>query len=337
MEQSYDKALESFERIAAVIGNRNDYVQGGGGNISVKLDDEQMAIKASGIRINQVNRHSGYVIVNYKKMCTRLIQPDIGTVEIEAEATTDQSMENRSSLRPSVEVGFHSLLQKYVIHTHSVYANIIGCSQYGTELFQEIFRNADFLFACLDYCDPGSRLAKEMNALLQAKDEPPCVFFLKNHGIVVTSDDPDDCIRMHEQINNQIKDYFAPLDDFPKTCVVECCDTEYRSGTPYISELVKAGLCIADTIDRYLLYPDQLVYLNSNMINGDIVINPINQEITYRTNYHSAHNIEETLLGYLYVIHTMQQKNLTITSLDASQVDFIMNWESEKYRRKMNK
>lgn len=334
MEQSYDKALESLERIAAVIGNRIDYVQGGGGNISVKLDDEQMAIKASGVRICQVDRHSGYVVVNYKKIRSKFSQSSEDTSEGEGQAS--QGTEKSGSLRPSVEVGFHSLLRKYVIHTHSVYVNIVGCSENGTKFFHEIFSGADFPFACLDYCDPGSTLAQEMNALLLTKGESPCVFFLKNHGVVVTSDDLDECIQRHEQVNNRVRDFLAPLDVYPEMRVKERPDGMYCSDTPYVSELVKAGMHIADTLSRYPLYPDQLVYLNTNILNGDVLIDPLSQEVTYKTTHAAALNIEETLLGYLYIVHAMQAKNLTITPLNDSQVGFIMNWESEKYRRKLN-
>ena len=51
--------------ISSFAGNRFDLVQAGGGNSSVKLDDQQMLIKASGISLSEVKKDKGYVAVNY--------------------------------------------------------------------------------------------------------------------------------------------------------------------------------------------------------------------------------------------------------------------------------
>ena len=64
------KALEGLAFISREIGVRPDYTQGGGSNTSVKLDDEYMAIKASGFKLRQVNELEGYVVVNYKNICS---------------------------------------------------------------------------------------------------------------------------------------------------------------------------------------------------------------------------------------------------------------------------
>lgn len=326
-----EEALISLERMAVTIGPRIDYVQGGGGNISAKLDDKRMAIKASGFRISQVDRHSGHVVVDYGKLRRRYTHVSAGVPQEKAEPSREQS----GALRPSVEVDFHSLLKKYVIHTHSVYANIVGCSRNGSELFRAIFHNADFSFACLDYCDPGSALAQQMYALQQAEGLVPCVYLLKNHGLVVTSDNLDECLSRHEEINDRIRAFFAPLDPFPEVRLEKQEDGAFCSATPYVSALRNAGLRIPDTLSRYPLYPDQLVYLNMSLLNGEMSV-PSDARIRYDMTRPAALNAEETLAGYLYIVHTMRGKKLDITSLNSPQVDFIMNWEGEKYRRKLS-
>jgi len=64
----FNEEMTEFVRISQAVGNRIDLVQGGGGNTSAKLDDEKMAIKASGFRISQITSDSGYVVVNYKNI-----------------------------------------------------------------------------------------------------------------------------------------------------------------------------------------------------------------------------------------------------------------------------
>ena len=46
--------LNAFSRLSQTAGARADYVQGGGGNTSVKLADGLMAIKASGYCLSDI-------------------------------------------------------------------------------------------------------------------------------------------------------------------------------------------------------------------------------------------------------------------------------------------
>ena len=52
--QDHGVALGAFADLSNRIGARPDYVQGGGGNTSVKLDGGLMAVKASGFRLSDV-------------------------------------------------------------------------------------------------------------------------------------------------------------------------------------------------------------------------------------------------------------------------------------------
>ncbi|NMA66786.1 MAG: class II aldolase/adducin family protein, partial [Clostridiaceae bacterium] len=61
----YEKRSKELEAISQYAGKRIDYVQGGGGNTSVKLNDEFMAVKASGYKLSQITENEGYVVVNY--------------------------------------------------------------------------------------------------------------------------------------------------------------------------------------------------------------------------------------------------------------------------------
>ena len=134
----YEKEIIDFSEMSASVGIRCDYVQGGGGNTSYKLDDTLMAVKASGFRLDQISENQGYVVLDFKNIA-----------EYFKNADQDADIENESSkiirgnikpfkriegLRPSVEAGFHALLMRAVIHSHSVYANIICCCEEGEKL-----------------------------------------------------------------------------------------------------------------------------------------------------------------------------------------------------------
>ena len=60
--------LEAFARVSGTVGARADYVQGGGGNTSVKLEGGLMAIKASGYCLKDIEVDKAYAVLD----CTAL-------------------------------------------------------------------------------------------------------------------------------------------------------------------------------------------------------------------------------------------------------------------------
>ncbi len=143
--------MKAFVEMCAKIGAMKDYVQGGGGNASVKHDGNKMAIKASGFTIGEITETSGYADVDYIKI--RQYHTDVPTSELEEREnnSTPFTMScvfpnaEGKTLRPSVETGFHSLMKKYVMHTHPVYANVITCADGGKELANKILGGMDFV------------------------------------------------------------------------------------------------------------------------------------------------------------------------------------------------
>ena len=129
--------------------------------------------------------------------------------------------------RPSVEVGFHSFLKKNVIHSHSVYANVLSCSEEGRDAAQEIFAGSGIRHLFLPYIDPGFELTLSIKEAVEEYEresgEIPNVLFLDNHGVIVHSDDADEAIEMHEKVNEMIRSYFD-LEKFPVPAVQAAAD-----------------------------------------------------------------------------------------------------------------
>lgn len=353
----FDERLKELEVISQTVGKRIDYVQGGGGNTSVKLNDEYMAVKASGYKLNQITANEGYVVVNYKNIAEYYGKVDLNSgVDYEKDSgefvkknIVDLEKINGSSttknLRPSVEAGFHSILDRYVIHTHSVYANILCCSEEGREIAEKIFKDENFAFIWVPYINPGFSLTlkiKEgMAEILEKKGKKPEAVFMQNHGLIVNSDDLSKCIEIHDRINNIIKDYLGIKEDYPDICVEKVDENTFVSKTKYLSDYFRNNNIDEEFFDRNSLYPDQLVYLNDGISfgggDGRININTSTGEIFYRANYNEAVTIEETLLAYIYVIDWVQRSGLRLHTMTQEQISFIRNWESEKYRKSLLK
>ena len=155
-------------KMSCRVGKLPDYTQGGGGNTSVKLDDQLMAVKASGCKLCDITSHEGFVVVNYKK-----IQEYYDAVELsdkrdyynESSQFVKNNMvkiEGLNEGRPSIEAGFHSLLEKYVIHTHSVYGNLLCCTRQGENIAKELFADGPYRYLWLPYIAPGFYLTLEI-------------------------------------------------------------------------------------------------------------------------------------------------------------------------------
>ncbi|HHY82572.1 MAG TPA: class II aldolase [Clostridiales bacterium] len=347
----FEEELKNLEFISKEVGIPIEYTQGGGGNTSVKLNDELMAVKASGFKLKQITPGEGYVVVNFKNIVEYYNQVDLSQDrDYEKESTEFVKtnvvhMEGLKTLRPSVEAGFHSILKKYVIHTHPVYANIICCSQNGRELMDKIFGEGNIAVAWIPYINPGFcltlRIKDAVDNCLKETNRFPQLIFMENHGLIATADDARECVELHNMANDKIKAYFGINDTYPELKLLKLDENKYASRTEYLINYFKNNKVSPDFFDRIVLYPDQLVYLNGSLavdtMDNKLNINSETGEIVYLTNESEAQTMEETLLAYVYVIDNISRLGLPIKSMNEKEIEFIANWESEKYRKSLVK
>jgi ribulose-5-phosphate 4-epimerase/fuculose-1-phosphate aldolase len=341
--------IKELIRISQAVGNKTDYIQGGGGNTSVKLDTELMAVKASGFKLKQISPDEGFVIVKYNMIKNYFeninldIDKDYGKESGEFLRKSVIESENIKKLRPSVETGFHSVLKKYVIHTHSVYANILSCSKEGKKLVNDIFNNGEYRVAWVPYVNPGFNLTIKIKEVIKdcinKKGSFPDAVFLENHGLIVNSDNIEECIGMHEKINLIIKDHFN-LNKFPDIEIERNKSDSYISKTKFIeNNYSDKKIFDKDYFESYTLYPDQIVYLNKNLTIEEAGKNPVvvisEEGITYNADYETALTIEETVAAVTYIINTIRKVGLNLKIMTDEQKAFINGWESEKYRKGM--
>ena len=109
------KELEAFAQMSKTVGDRADYVQGGGGNTSVKTADGRMAIKASGFRLSDITPENAYALIDYEPLASFYQDTDPAALEdVEKTGSTKAkeltlTIPELPALRPSVEAGFHSM------------------------------------------------------------------------------------------------------------------------------------------------------------------------------------------------------------------------------------
>ncbi|MCI8496677.1 MAG: class II aldolase [Clostridiales bacterium] len=341
----YQQLLEAFSKMSKTVGARADYIQGGGGNTSVKLSDELMAIKASGYSLNQITTDDGFVALNYKNIAAFYDTVDLSSGEDLEKKSGEVTKENicplegMQALRPSVEAGFHSIMKKFVIHTHSVYANILTCAKAGRDIAESIFSAAGIGFIWVPYINPGFSLTVEIKQQIEAYEAAnggafPQVIFMQNHGVIVTDDDADAAVALHDKVNDLIRERLGLTGEFPKPAIKTVGEDSFVSDTAYIAEYVKANAVGKDYFDSIILYPDQLVYLNQNVAGeGKLIIDTATGAVEYHMGQKEAQTVEETMLAYFFVIAGVKKQGWDISVMTPEEIAFIMNWDSEKYRK----
>ena len=340
-----EQAVKELIEISQYAGNRVDYTQGGGGNTSVKIDHQQMIIKASGFKLKDINENQGFVKLNYS-----LIQSFINDIqdannpvlEIQNKNILKQAvipMQDKETLRPSVEAGFHAILDKYVIHTHAVYANLINCAKNGADYLKTIFNHRDFSYIVIPYVDPGLPLSitihHEIKKYAEIYNEKPEVMFLVNHGLIVTSNDLARVIYLHTEINEKIRLFFK-IDDMEKQATIRQLDEMlYQSTMPFINKNLAFIKKPNQQLANYPLFPDQLIFLNNVMDANPNKMVVSKNEVKFATNQLEAQIMNEALFSFLFIVSNLSKNNIEISVMDEKDIAFINGWEAEKNRKKL--
>jgi ribulose-5-phosphate 4-epimerase/fuculose-1-phosphate aldolase len=340
--------LKSLEMISGAVGNRPEYIQGGGGNTSVKIDGHWMAVKASGFRLKDISSSDGIVYVNYANLIGFFDGVKIDSdIDYEKESNdfikrNSKQIDGHRQLRPSVETAFHSLLKKFVIHSHPVYANILCCMENGQNACEGIFRDKPVDYIWIPYIQPGfllsCRIRDEKEKYFRENGKNPSVIFMENHGLIVTDDDARECLALHENVNSLIRDSLGMPAHYPELSLERIDENTWVSKTNFVSGFLFNRPIGETFFEENPLYPDQLVYINQNVsFKNDKKLNIDLRErrILYKTNFAEASAIEENLLAYFYVIDAIWAKGFTLRTMGKKESDFIRNWEAEKYRSRM--
>ena len=193
--------------ISKYSGMREDLVQSGGGNTSVK-DGEYMYVKASGCQLSEVRDDFGYSKVDYKKL--NGLMEEFLSNGVEYNKDTLSKIENDmlnacliDGKRPSIETFLHAMSGKYVIHSHAVLVNILLSTENGIKILSELFPEAVFV----DYYAPGLRLATACYKEYKKVNKSLDTVFFKNHGFLVSGDTYEEAIERNEYIVNSVAKY----------------------------------------------------------------------------------------------------------------------------------
>lgn len=228
--------MSELASIGAALGGA-DFVQGPGGNASIKSGD-LLDVKASGSRLRDVSDPSARSRVS---------------VALTRAALSGDAAAERALLaarpRPSLEVYFHALGPRAVVHTHPLGALLVACAA---------GRDAPSVpgapLRVVAYARPGAALAARVRDALG--DHPgDAVVLLRSHGLIVYARDASRAVSLTRAFDALCRARFgdpAPLD---------ARVARYRSAA---AREVPGGLALAvpsgpSTPER-ALFPDAAVF-----------------------------------------------------------------------------
>lgn len=330
------KDLQGLVEMSHIIGESQAYIQGGGGNTSVKLSDGIMPVKASGTYLKNMAVDDCFAAVRYNEVLKYVaeVEKDVPGKDYNAEIgkvalDSVKPINGEPVRKPSVEAGFHSVLKKFVAHSHSVYANVYTCQKGGMEEAKKIIEDAGYTVGLVPEMSPGYFLTVVIQKMVT---ENPAiqVILMQNHGIIVHADTMEEAVEIHENANQALIKA-GNLGEFP-VCKVEKAELGFASATPWLREKL-ADKDFRSKIFGWPLYPDQIVYTGKpdKFIFTD-------EAVGYNTeNPVEAITIEETLAGVAYVFAENERMGKEMSYMGDDAVKYINNWDMEKYRASMMK
>lgn len=344
--------IKNLIKLSKYAGMREDIIQAGGGNTSVKINDETMFIKSSGYQLSEMEENVGYSKVNYKKIV------DYFKSHLEIKRSDEKELLENTLIqgkRPSIETFLHSITEKYTLHTHPLLINVFTSRKNGMKELKSMFPDS----LIIDYQTPGIFLAKEFFDKFSKLENPQKanIVFLKNHGLIVSGKNINEVIELHESIletlENKLKVnmqayrnstfLFKKLEDFIENNIVYLCENRRIKNFIENNSIKDVNYCFS---------PDSLIYCNKKILllnkNDDMLEVVKNHNLKYGNfnvvyfenelyiiapNVKKAKEIESVLSFNLQVLKL--NKNDEMDFLTEEEQNFLLNWDSEKYRKNL--
>lgn len=353
MKTIKEEELKSFLAMSKYAGMREDLVQAGGGNSSVKLADNRMLIKASGYSMSDVSREKGHAIVDYDKILDFFESSTEISEKVQRKFMEDIFLEGE---KPSIEVFLHAVTDKYTLHTHPITVNCMASGS-NWETLKTIFPDALFI----PYATPGIQLAKEyFKVMNRVEKENKCnLIFLRNHGLVVSAPTGLEVIRETEDVLSRLEKLLGiDMKRYHNTDILyQNLSGQDRgfSGVICLSQdrRLQAALdCKIGKMWNHTFCPDCVVYCGAKVL--ELVEGKESEEIK---SFYAEYGRPSVILykGSIYIVADNRRKAAEIESvlafsamvtmgvgeneleyLNHEEQSFLLSWEDEKYRKNLN-
>ena len=316
--KEYIKTEFELIYLSKLFGSSTLNIQGQGGNISVKtLDNKIILIKSSGGILGNMDNLNGFCIAD-NIQCNKLLK-ESNSKDLNKTKIFGQKI-------PSMETFFHCFMKKYTVHIHFTLSNIFLTTN-KSEFFLPI------KYKIIDYFPPGIILANEIEKVY---DDETNLYFLKNHGLILTSN------RL-EEIEELYMSVFNYFDNLLQNKYSNDLITFNIIHTIY-NKFNKAIICrkydaqhIDMIINMKYCFPDLAVYIQKIKIIKDLSeINELYNIPDIIIYNETVFILADNIIKLYCMIETMDKYKILCNNYDSLEVvdnNFIKNMEQEKYRK----
>lgn len=348
--------MNELIQISKYAGMREDLIQAGGGNTSIKLDNHRMAIKSSGVQLADLSDDYGYSVVDYRVIRDYMDHMIKGQNHVVQEDILKKALIKGG--RPSIETFLHAITGRVTLHTHSVAVNVLAARKGGMESLKQLFPHS----LIIDYATPGLKLAELYYRTYLAESEKAgddfSVIFLKNHGVIVSGKTSEDVIQRMEDvvcktekevgINNQAYRHGYELYQKLKAYGMEDGKIVVKAENASVLDAYKkCGYSLWD----YQFCPDCVVFCGKKGFiydaackkedlqkfiqdNGEPVLISYGKDLFIRADSVRKAREIESVLAFSTQVALLNQHN-RLDLLSDEEQNFLLNWDAEKYRQKM--
>jgi FMN phosphatase YigB (HAD superfamily)/ribulose-5-phosphate 4-epimerase/fuculose-1-phosphate aldolase len=334
LERIYE-AEKELVTISKSIGTRFDLIQAGGGNISIKLND-LLLIKSSGLALSQLTHQYGISYVSQPQL-----RRDIDKGMFRSPLTDYQLF---GQLRPSIETYMHALLDRIVVHVHPVSLLGLLTKMQPFDLLSEHFEDAIFV----PYFTPGIAICEALKFF----DLTKRIIFLQNHGLIVhgssISSVRSDLAAVERVLSDLIPSFSQ--DRFINAEKIAVTLFKITGLFPFVRSVTDPDI-YANFMEEEIIthsFPDSAVYLGRKILKIEEIIESdfrkyIETEglptvvmfketiFIIADSSNQARDVEDILRIKLWI----DKINGVNCKLSENEIDSLINWEAEKYRRKI--
>ncbi|MDH3196899.1 MAG: bifunctional aldolase/short-chain dehydrogenase [Candidatus Krumholzibacteria bacterium] len=319
-----DDALGRRVYTSRLIGAESELVLHGGGNTSVKAEEENLFgdresilyVKGSGWDLATIERE-GFAPVRLEALRRMAKLPrlsDADMVRAQRAAMTDPSAPT-----PSVEAILHAIIPfAYVDHTHADAVVTISNTPRGTQLLAEIYGDRIFI---VPYIMPGFALARDVYEMTRDIDwEQIEGMILLNHGVFTFGEDARSSYERMIQIVTEAEDYLeaeAPLEPAPAV-TLEVDPAVLARLRHAVSEEADAALTLRHDTSAEAVIFSELDHVSALATRGPLT--PDHVIRTKRTALVVGEDIHENVTTYAEGYREYFDRNTdgTLTCLDAA-------------------
>jgi rhamnose utilization protein RhaD (predicted bifunctional aldolase and dehydrogenase) len=365
--------LDALVALSRRYGSNPDWVLAGGGNTSFK-EKGSLFVKASGTSLGSIT-DAGFCRIDRAKLDAMWKTPYPEESEAREAAALADLMAARcagETKRPSVETLMHGLFpQAYVVHSHPAAVNGLTCGREGKAAFDRLFAEEGIW---VPFVDPGYILAKTVRNALEdfraRKGLVPAMLFMQNHGLLVAGEGPAEVEAISSSVMAKV---MAELARTPDLSARPADARTLAEAVAILSRLGGDGACIryradAETLARassseafYPLSsaftPDHIVYAGHEFLLAGGGVKGIAGawELFVSRNGVSPRIVLVPDLGAFSVAKGEAAADAAILlytdackvavyaesfggalHMTKEKIDFIRNWEVEKYRSSVN-